>query len=362
VEKQTIVFTGGGTGGHVYPGIAVLERLRKEWAGDVLWVGSAKGMERAILEARAIPFYGVPSGKLRRYFSLRTAVDAFRVLGGFFVSLMLFIKIRPRMVFSKGGYVSVPPVYAARLLGIPVISHESDFDPGLATLMNARCSRKVLVPYEDSAAAFPAALRDRLVVTGNPVREEIFSGSADEGFRFLGFSRDKPVLLVLGGSQGAREINILVRSVLDELLRFCGVIHQMGPLEFEPLERPGYRAVPYLYGELAGVLAAADAVVSRAGAGALWEILAAGKPSLLVPLRGQGTRGDQVRNAEYFRKIGAAAVLSGDPIDPGRFLDAVRDLFGPGAEKMRDRIRGIEARGASDRIVRIIMETMAKES
>jgi UDP-N-acetylglucosamine--N-acetylmuramyl-(pentapeptide) pyrophosphoryl-undecaprenol N-acetylglucosamine transferase len=358
---ETIVFTGGGTGGHVYPGIAVIERLRREWTGNILWVGSSKGMERAILEGRGIPFRGVPSGKLRRYFSLRTGIDAFRVLGGFFASLVLFIRVRPRAVFSKGGYVSVPPVYAARLLGIPVVSHESDFDPGLATLLNARCSRKVLVPYEDSADTFPPALRDRIVVTGNPVREEMLSGSPDEGFRFLGFSRDKPVLLVVGGSQGAREINSLVRSVLEDLLRFCQVVHQMGPLEFEPLEKPGYRAVPYLYGELPGVLAAADAVVSRAGAGALWEILAAGKPALLIPLRGPGTRGDQVRNAEYFRKIGAAMVLAEDAIDPDRFLAAVRDLLGPAAEKMRENIRGTAAGGAADRIVRIIMDTITKE-
>lgn len=362
-RMSTIVFTGGGTGGHVYPGIAVIQALRKTWSGSFLWIGSKSGMERAIVEAAGIPFAAIPSGKLRRYFSVRNVLDVFRVAGGVLASFFLFLRRRPVLVFSKGGYVGFPPVFAARLLRIPVVAHESDADPGLATLLSAPFADRILVPYEESSRHFPARFRSRITVTGNPVREEIAAGSAREGLEIAGFPDDRPVLLVLGGSQGAREINSLVRGALDELLAFCRIVHQMGEGEYEPLDRPGYYARPYFTSELPHLLAAASAVVSRAGAGSLWEFLAAGLPALLLPLRGAGTRGDQVRNAELFERLGAARVLRDEPVRTEDFVAGVRRLLEPEtAAGMRRAIRGISAGGAAERIAGIVMECVDKEA
>ncbi len=359
---DVIVCTGGGTGGHVYPGLAVIEELNRRWKGDVLWVGSSDGMERAIVEAAGLRFRGIPSGKLRRSFSPANVPDAFRVLAGLAASLRLFRKIRPALVFSKGGYVSVPPVVAAWLLGIPVVTHESDLDPGLATRLNAPFCRKILVPYEESLSHFPAKLSPKLRVTGNPVREAIRTGSPEKGLELLGFSGKKPILFVLGGSQGAREINVLARTALPKLLEFCDVVHQMGEGEFEPFEAEGYRAFPYLRAEFPHVLAASTAVVSRAGAGSLWEFTAAGKPALLVPLRGSGTRGDQVRNAELFERLGAARVLLDDPIAPDAFLEEVRTVLDPEiGREMRERIRAVGRDDAAEKIAELLLDEMKKE-
>jgi UDP-N-acetylglucosamine--N-acetylmuramyl-(pentapeptide) pyrophosphoryl-undecaprenol N-acetylglucosamine transferase len=361
---RVIVFTGGGTGGHVYPGIAVIERLREVWDGDILWIGSKGGMEESLVEAWNIPYKGIPAGKLRRYFSPRNFFDAFRVLLGFFEALLIFLKRRPLLVFSKGGYVSFPPVFAAWLLRIPVAAHESDLDPGLATLLGAPFARRICVPYEESASRFPARCRKKLVVTGNPVRRAIFAGSAAEGRRILGFSGNKPILLALGGSQGAREINLLVRAVLDDLLPLWDIVHQMGGGEYEALSRPGYYAAPYFSAELPHILASAEAVVSRAGAGSLWEFLAAGKPALLIPLRGSATRGDQLRNAELFERLGAAHVLKDEPIKPGDFAAALGRLLDPNERaKMTEAIRGLAGTGenAAARCVNIILELMGNE-
>ncbi|MDR1931205.1 MAG: UDP-N-acetylglucosamine--N-acetylmuramyl-(pentapeptide) pyrophosphoryl-undecaprenol N-acetylglucosamine transferase [Spirochaetales bacterium] len=331
-KKDLVVFTGGGTGGHVYPGLAVIERLREEWDAEILWIGSRAGMEKGIVESWAkrlggLEYRGIPSGKLRRCFSLKNFTDVFRIACGFFAALGIFLRRRPALVFSKGGYVSFPPVLAAWLLGAPVITHESDLDPGLATLLNAPFAKKICVPYEESVAHFPARFRKKLVVTGNPVRREIFSGRAEEGLRLTGFSGARPIVLVLGGSLGALEINALTRAALDELLPVCDIIHQTGEGKYEDIPRPGYFAAPYFTAEFPHMLAAASAVVSRAGAGSLWELLAAEKPALLIPLRGAGTRGDQVRNAELFERLGAAQVLSAASLSPEDFAAAVKTLI-----------------------------------
>ncbi|MDR3201072.1 MAG: undecaprenyldiphospho-muramoylpentapeptide beta-N-acetylglucosaminyltransferase [Spirochaetales bacterium] len=369
-KKALAVFTGGGTGGHVYPGIAVIERLREVREGEVLWIGSRGGMEKDIVESWAsripgITYKEIPSGKLRRYFSLKNFTDIFRIARGFFAALWIFLKRRPAVVFSKGGYVSFPPVFAAWLLRVPVITHESDLDPGLATLLNAPFAKKICVPYEESAAHFPARFRKKLVVTGNPVRREIFSGKAEEGLRLTGFSGAKPIVFVLGGSLGAQEINALVRAALDELLPVCDIVHQTGEGKYEDISRPGYFAAPYFTGELPHILAAACAVVSRAGAGSLWEFLAAQKPALLIPLRGPGTRGDQLRNAALFERMGAADVLSGDAITHEAFAAAVKALIEPSRrEAMLGAIRraaGHDGKDAAGLCAAMILE-YAKES
>jgi len=333
--SQSIVFTGGGTGGHVFPGLAVLQELRKSWTGDLCWIGSSRGMERQIMADWAIPYYGIPAGKLRREFSFKNFVDVFRVIGGIVAAYSILRKLKPVALFSKGGYVSVPPVIAAKMLRIPVLTHESDADPGLATRINARFSDVIFVPYEETVGYFDAATARRVVVSGNPVRVDVFSGSAAEGRRIAGAPAGRPILLVLGGSQGARRVNSMVSGALRELTRHYYVVHQTGPAnESSEPEEPGtYHPVPFIRGEYGHVLVAADLVVSRAGAGTLWELAVAGKPSILIPLAGSGTRGDQVRNAELFAARGAAMVL-GEKADAAELATAVAAI-GNDPEKLR---------------------------
>ncbi len=316
--SQSIVFTGGGTGGHVFPGLAVLEQLRTRWNGDQHWIGSGKGMERQIVEEWGIPFHSIPAGKLRREFSLKNAIDLFKVLGGVIASHAILRKIRPAALFSKGGYVSVPPVIAARMLKIPVLTHESDSDPGLATRINARFSETIFVAYPETKACFAGEVQQRVVVSGNPVRSDVFRGNPDEGRRYVDAPGGRPILLVLGGSQGARRINRTVGGALSALCEHFYVVHQTGPANDSPVSGQAgrYFPTPFLRKEYGDVLAAADLVVSRAGAGTLWEIAVAGKPSILIPLSGGGTRGDQVRNAALFAGRGASLVLDDEAAGP----------------------------------------------
>jgi len=309
---SVIVFTGGGSGGHVFPGLAVMEELRKRWSGEFLWIGSAKGIERSIVEKWGVPYRAIPSGKLRRELSIRNFFDAFRVVGGIIAAFFLLRRIRPAALFSKGGYVSVPPVIAARLCRIPVVTHESDADPGLATRINARFASVIFVAYDETRDYFPEGLRSRVQVSGNPVRLDIFSGDRVRGRAIVGAPDDKLVLLVLGGSQGAAQVNRLVEGALSGLIEHFVVVHQTGQRK-DGATRPipgSYFPVDFMQDEYSDILAAADLVLCRAGAGTLWELALTGKPSILVPLAGVATRGDQVRNAELFAVRGAAYVLS----------------------------------------------------
>ncbi|TVR87546.1 MAG: undecaprenyldiphospho-muramoylpentapeptide beta-N-acetylglucosaminyltransferase [Spirochaetaceae bacterium] len=319
---HVVAFTGGGTGGHVFPGLAVIEALRDYDITDVCWIGSARGVEREIAESWGVPFYAVPAGKLRRYFSLYTFLDAFRVPAGFLMALYRLRKISPAFVFSKGGYVTVPVIAAARVLGIPCYTHDSDLDPGLATKLNSRMVDKVLVAYEQSKDYFASGLRAKVLVTGNPVRRAISAGDATRGREFLGLGAERrPVLLFLGGSLGATEINDLVGGALARLRERCCVVHQTGKqggnldevrTSSEAIAEPttpSYYAAPFFASEYPDILAAADLVVCRAGAGTVWELAVTGKPALLIPLGLQGSRGDQIRNAELYAAGGAAKVL-----------------------------------------------------
>ncbi|MCL2720418.1 MAG: UDP-N-acetylglucosamine--N-acetylmuramyl-(pentapeptide) pyrophosphoryl-undecaprenol N-acetylglucosamine transferase [Treponema sp.] len=317
----SIAFTGGGTGGHIYPGLAVAAELKKQLISSeikdskfrIFWIGSSAGMDRSIVEAAGIEFFGVPSGKLRRYFSLRTIIDLFKVTGGFFASRKILKKQKAVLLFSKGGFVSVPPCAAASSLGISVFTHESDYSPGLATKLNTRFvnkNGKIFTAYEDTIRFFPQKLRDRITVSGNPVRSDFRNADAAKGRTFLGIKDDTKVLLVLGGSQGAKEINDLVKAALPHLTELYTVVHQTGPnLSWDIPAADRYKPFPYIKEEMPHVMAASDLILGRSGAG-IWEWAVLGKPMLLLPLRGRGTRGDQIENAEFFQKAGAAQVLS----------------------------------------------------
>jgi UDP-N-acetylglucosamine--N-acetylmuramyl-(pentapeptide) pyrophosphoryl-undecaprenol N-acetylglucosamine transferase len=291
-------------------------------------------MDRSLVEGAGVTFYGIPAGRLRRYVSLKTIPDLFRVLGGFFAARGILKRLRPALLFSKGGFVSVPPCAAAASLGIPVYTHESDMSPGLATRINLRFVRstggRVFLAYGDTAAFLPPAYRSLVMVTGNPVRPVFRGAQGAAGRVFLGLGEGERILLVLGGSQGARELNALVRGALPELTGYYTVVHQTGPgNEGGPGPGERYRPYPYFREEMPQVLAAADLVLCRAGAGTVWENAALGKPMILLPLRGRGTRGDQVENAAFFERAGAAVVLP--PVSPeeagvAALVRVIRDL------------------------------------
>jgi len=339
-----IAFTGGGTGGHIYPGLAVIEGLKTRLAGQEyrsFWIGSNTGMDRSIVEAAGLEFFGIPAGKLRRYFSLRTIPDIFKVIAGFLVARRILRKQKVKILFSKGGFVSVPPCAAAASLGIPVYTHESDLSPGLATRLNLRFVRRtggrVFVSYVDTLRFMPIALKDRVTVSGNPVRPvfrcadpaTLSATMSAKGRAFLGLGPQQRILLVLGGSQGAREVNDLIRAALGDLRRHYTVVHQYGPeQQWDVPKAEGYIPVPYIKDEMPYVLAAAELVVGRSGAGTVWESAALGKPMILIPLSGSGTRGDQVENARFFEREGAALVLSGGDAEAqalARMVSAIAD-------------------------------------
>ena len=332
MRKLKVVFTGGGTGGHVFPGIAVAEKLLEKTTDSsvsIYWIGSRRGMEKDILERFDIPFYSIPAGKLRRYFSINNFIDIFKIIAGFIVSIAILKKLKADLLFSKGGFVTVPAVLAARVLNIPVISHESDLDPGLATRINGRFSDTMLFAYKETAEAWKNnRTGQKVLVTGNPVRKEIYEGRVEKGRDLFNVPADKKIILILGGSQGALEINKLTSGIIDELVTDYFVIHQMGALTFTKSMKKDYVTRALFNDEFPDILAAADLVVSRAGAGTLWENGVRSKPAILIPLGSGSSRGDQIRNAGYFETHGAAVVLQGDNLNSSGLLAEIRRILG----------------------------------
>jgi UDP-N-acetylglucosamine--N-acetylmuramyl-(pentapeptide) pyrophosphoryl-undecaprenol N-acetylglucosamine transferase len=306
--KMVFAFTGGGTGGHIYPGLAVAQHLKNLLPCRIFWIGSSKGMDRKIVEEAGLEFYGIPSGKLRRYFSLRNVSDIFKVAAGFFAAHRILKKEKPVLLFSKGGFVSVPPSAAASFLKIPVYSHESDLTPGLATRINLRFSEKIFIPYKESIAFYSSAVHNKLEISGNPVRMEFHSADSSKGRAFLNVKEEERILLVLGGSSGSLEVNRLIKESLPQLTRHYTVVHQCGSNEEEiPETLDNYKPYAYLRDELPHIISAAELIICRGGAGTIWECAALKKPMVIIPLRASGTsRGDQVENARVFEEAGAA--------------------------------------------------------
>ncbi|MFH0834098.1 MAG: undecaprenyldiphospho-muramoylpentapeptide beta-N-acetylglucosaminyltransferase [Patescibacteria group bacterium] len=297
-----IVFTGGGTAGHVIPNLAIIDELHKI-AGHVqiFYLGSKNGIEREIAEKKGIEFYAIETGKLRRYLDWQNAVDAVRIPIGITQSIYRLVKIRPNVVFSKGGFVGVPVSLAAAFLRIPLVVHESDLSPGLATRLTSRFAKKICLSFPTTRS------NQKIQITGNPVRP---LGDVERGKKFLGFEKEKPILLVAGGSSGADFLNELLEKSLFILSNKMNVVWLTGRGKKPQIDAPeNVRIFEYLDAEYLDVLAASDLVVSRAGANALFEIAAAGKPSVLIPLPAESSRGDQIENAHFFEQNQAAMVL-----------------------------------------------------
>lgn len=319
-RKKTIVFTGGGSAGHVTPNVALIDKcLNEKWS--VAYIGSRSGLERELIKRIDIPFFSICTGKLRRYFSWYNFIDPFKSLFGVLQALFVLLKIRPCVVFSKGGFVAVPVVVAAWVLRIPVILHESDLTPGLANKLCFPFARTICVTFAESKKYLPAK---NVVVTGAPIREDLLQGDSAKGRAFCGFQGEKKVLLIFGGGLGALKINLLVRELLPKLLPHFNVAHLCGNGKVDTaINFPGYKQFEFLHDELADILALADLVVSRAGSNAIFELLTLQKPHLLIPLSKAASRGDQIINAEHFAKEGLSRVLSEEELTQDSLYAAI---------------------------------------
>lgn len=320
---KKIILTGGGTAGHVIPNLALVPSLRA--AGfDIYYIGSKKGIERELAEAAGLPYFGISSGKLRRYASLKNATDIFRVIGGLAGAMRVIRKIKPDIIFSKGGFVVVPVIAAAKLLRVKSIIHESDMTPGLANKLAMPFASKVCVSFPETLKHIP---KQKGVLTGSPIRPELLEGNKENGFKYVGCKTDKPVLLVTGGSQGAAAINACVREALPTLLETFLVVHLCGKGNLSGIKQEGYTEFEYVNEHMADVLAMADIVISRAGANTLFELVALKKPNLLIPLSAKASRGDQIQNAASFAKQGLSMVLPEEEMTQETLLAHINELY-----------------------------------
>lgn len=322
---KRIILTGGGTAGHVTPNIALIPFL-KELGYDIQYIGSHNGIEKELIEPFGIPYHAISTGKLRRYLSVQNLTDPFRVLKGISEARKLIRDLEPDVIFSKGGFVSVPVVLAGKKNKVPVIIHESDMTPGLANKLSIPAATKVCCNFPETLEHLPA---DKAVLTGSPIRQEILTGDKEAALKLCGFTADKPVILVIGGSLGAVAVNKAVREALPQLLESFQIVHLCGKgkvdTSFEGTT--GYKQFEYLKEELRDVFAMTDIVISRAGANAICELLALHKPNILIPLSANASRGDQILNARSFERQGFSIVLEEEEVTKETLLNAVQTLY-----------------------------------
>lgn len=322
---KKIVLTGGGTAGHVTPNLALLPHLKS--AGfEIIYMGSYDGIEKKLIADFDIPYYGISTGKFRRYLDPKNFTDPFRVIKGYSEARKILKELKPDIVFSKGGFVSVPVVRAAASLKIPCIIHESDMTPGLANKIAKPAATKICCNFPETVELLP---KKKAVLTGTPIRQELLCGNRLAGLDFCGFSTDKPVIMVVGGSTGAVHVNNAIHQILPKLLEDFQVVHLCGKGKIDENFNniKGYRQFEYVNKELRDVFAAADIVISRAGANAICELLALRKPNLLIPLSARASRGDQILNANSFKAQGYSMVLEEENMDDTTLFSAINELY-----------------------------------
>lgn len=344
---KKIILTGGGTAGHVTPNMALIPELKLQ-GYEISYIGSHDGIEKKLIEDLGIPYYGISCGKFRRYFDPKNFTDPFKVLKGISDAKKLIKKIQPDVIFSKGGFVTVPVVFAAKSLKVPAIIHESDMTPGLANRLSIPKAYKVCANFPETLKNLPEG---KAVLTGTPIRHELFSGSKQKGLNFCNFTSDKPVLMIVGGSSGSVVVNTAVRDILPNLLKKYQVIHLCGKgkLEESLKDTAGYVQFEYIKKELCDLMAAADVVISRAGANAICELLALRKPNILIPLSLNASRGDQILNAESFERQGFSYVIKEENLTSMILMEAVDKVYENRSDyvnamaqsKMNDSIRTI---------------------
>jgi UDP-N-acetylglucosamine--N-acetylmuramyl-(pentapeptide) pyrophosphoryl-undecaprenol N-acetylglucosamine transferase len=347
---KKIIMTGGGTAGHVNPNLALIPQLKK-LNYEIAYIGSRDGIEKTIIGKEGLPYFEISSGKLRRYFDLKNFSDPFKVTKGLFEAMQILRREKPSIVFSKGGFVSVPVVMAAKFLKIPVLSHESDMTPGLANRISLRFSDRLLVTFEETLAH----VGGKGILVGSPIREELFTGNREKALEEAGFTGDKPVILVMGGSIGSVKINKSIRGILERLLPQFDILHLCGKgnVDSDYGTLKGYKQYEYLGEEMKDVLAASDLIVSRAGANSIFEFLALRKPNLLIPLSLAASRGDQLMNAESFMAKGFSMILKEEDLTEDTLLMSIEELY-----KSRDSYISVmkESRlgSATDMIIELI--------
>ena len=351
---KTIILTGGGTAGHVTPNLALIPSLKA--AGyEIRYIGSYQGIERKLIESAGIPYDGISSGKLRRYFDLKNFTDPLRVLKGYGEALKLLKKYKPDVIFSKGGFVAVPVVFAAKHYHIPVIIHESDMTPGLANKIAIPSAVKVCCNFPETLDSLP---KGKAVLTGSPIRQELLSGNKIAAMDMCGFTADKPVILVIGGSLGSVIVNNAVRKSLPRLLEKFQIIHLCGKGKTDDSlnDTKGYCQFEYIRDELRDIFALADIVISRAGANAICELLALRKPNLLIPLSAKASRGDQILNARSFERQGFSMVIEEEDLTEETLVSSVLDLYENRGSYI-DAMRNSDQQDSIDTIISLIEES-----
>lgn len=348
---KTIVLTGGGSSGHVTPNIALIPKL-KELGYTIHYIGSKNGLEKQLIQKEGITYHAINAGKLRRYLDYKNITDIFRVMHGFRQALSVINKLKPDIVFSKGGFVSCPVVWAAWVLRVPIVIHESDMTPGLTNKLSMPFAKQVCYTFPESGIHIP---KDKGVLTGVPIREDILNGDKNIGLRMCDFNNLKPVLMVVGGSQGAESINQIIRNSLPELLKDFQICHMCGKGNINPdfNDTKGYKQFEYINKGLPHIYAMADIVISRAGATTLFEVLSLRKPNILIPLSKNASRGDQILNAESFKKQGFSSVINEEQLSAETMLKSISEVY-----KNRDKyLNAMDLRNtgvATDMVIKVL--------
>lgn len=345
---KKIVLTGGGTAGHVTPNLALIPALKQQ-GYDIIYIGSEQGMEKGLIEKTNITYYGIPTGKLRRYLSAKNISDVFRVVSGIKQATALIKKIKPDIVFSKGGFVAVPVVLGAKFNKVPVIIHESDMTPGLANRIAMPFAKKVCTTFPETLEYIT---KGKGINTGTPIRKELFEGKKEKGLKICGFTEQKPIIMMMGGSLGSVKINVQLRGALSTLLNDFQLVHICGKGNFDKkLEnKKGYKQFEYLSEELPHIFAMSDVIISRAGSNSISEFLALKKPNLLIPLSAKASRGDQILNAQSFEKQGFSMVLQEEDMTYISLEKAVRVLY----ENRQKYIKNMENSHLSDGVNEVL--------
>ena len=355
---KKILLTGGGTAGHVTPNIALIPSL-KELNYEIKYIGSYDGIEKKLIEELDIPYTGISSGKLRRYMSLKNFSDPFRVIKGYSEAKKFVKTYKPDILFSKGGFVSVPVVLACKKYKVPIIIHESDMTPGLANKISIPYAAKVCHNFPETAKHLPEG---KSLLTGSPIRKELLSGDRLKGLSFCGFTSDKPVIMVTGGSLGAVALNDAVRAALPELLKDFQIVHLCGKgkLDESLKSTKGYIQFEYIKDEMKDLFAASDLIISRAGANAICEIQALAIPNILIPLPASASRGDQLLNAASFKKQGFSVVLEEETLNNDILLKSVKELYA-NRQKYIDNMKNSQVNDAVKTIVNLIESITKKQ-
>lgn len=357
MSKYKIMMTGGGSAGHVTPNLALIPKL-KELGYEIKYIGSKDGIEKEIIQRENIPYFEISSGKLRRYFDLKNFSDPFKVAKGVMDAMKILSKEKPDVIFSKGGFVTVPVVMAASIKKIPVISHESDLTPGLANKIASPFCNKLCVTFPESIKYIKG---DKGVLTGTPIREDLLQGNRIKGKNFCNFKQEKKVLMIIGGSLGSKVINENVRNVVKELLKEFNIVHICGKgnLDESLKNLEGYKQFEYISDELPHVMSIADIVISRAGANTIFELLALRKPHILIPLSAAASRGDQVLNANSFEKSGFSKVIKEEELTGEVLLKAIEDIVTNQSQYISNMNKSTIGNGV-DNIIKVIMDSTLK--